>query len=60
MQYGISSRGLAHVIKDHPNNGWCGFWLSVCGKEFHPIKVVDSVSDDAKLCSICKKHLEAR
>lgn len=60
MQYGISSKNVVHVIREPPNNWWYGFRISVCGKEFFPVKVVDSIPDNAKICRNCKKHLEVK
>lgn len=39
MKYGISTQKLAHIIQDHPNNGFCGFWRAACGRDFPPVEI---------------------
>ena len=57
-KYGVSSSKLAHIIQAHPNNGFCGFWLAVCGREFHPTEISDNLPKGAKLCARCKVKMD--
>nr|DAW55825.1 MAG TPA: hypothetical protein [Caudoviricetes sp.] len=58
MKYGISSKRIAHIIRDNPDNGVCGFWDTVCGKWIHPVVTVDKLPAAVRLCSHCKKYME--
>ena len=58
VKYGISSKRIAHIIRDNPNNGACGFFDTVCGKWMHPVVIVDKLPADVRLCSHCKKYIE--
>lgn len=59
MTYGITSKKIAHVIVDKPDNGHCGYWATACGRWIHPLEIVSDLSGQ-RLCSQCKKSLEAK
>lgn len=58
MKYGISTQKLAHIIQDHPNNGFCGFWRAACGREFHPVGVSNKMPQGIKLCARCAAKID--
>lgn len=51
--YGTTDKKIAHIIKDNPNNGMCGFWTTICGKWIHPQSVTDEMPKEARMCKQC-------
>lgn len=53
--YGTTDKKIAHIIKDSPDNGLCGFWTTVCGKRIHPQSVTEDIPEEARTCKQCAK-----
>lgn len=56
MTYGITDNNIAHVIVDKPDNGYCGYWATACGRSIHPLEIVSDLSGQ-RLCGQCKTSL---
>lgn len=57
--YGITEKKIIHVIKDDKNNGFCGFYATVCGKQIHPTSLFERVPEGSRMCRLCAKKKAA-
>lgn len=53
--YGTTESKLTHLIKDHPGNGDCGYWLTACGKWIRPRSVSREKDTGCRMCKACAK-----
>lgn len=57
MKYAITKSKTVHIIQESGRNGWCGYWITMCGKWTCPVDVTDAPPEAVRMCKLCQKSL---